>query len=470
MVDDWKDEDQPAGVAGAQFFGGNKQKVELFDPQAELEAATLNRQDEEATMYDRFDDRVAFSDDTTALVAKSIQLQLNGAVLQSEAMAASADAFWPDLITEYAYADNVQWTTPFSSQTKQHPLRELQAARSFYRQIHVAITSGKPAVESDNGKPSVFDLRWEISVSWPAIWEPRVKVTGTSRVTTTTVTTTTTTTATTLSGSSRSCHQIVAQHDTLDTDLIPTIAAQILPRFWDVYHIGMTPAAEVLVPLRCQQKGGLWLLPWWSTTSSAYYTLQEYAPRLVLQPSMLDWGSRDDGNAAVLPNHAFSCVISTMGPTKQRYTPVTGVQVQLLPSTAPTPTNSTKSPLELQWQIPVATEYASNLVLSVPTVDFEHERDQASCRYVLLPRRKVATVPYGGSPQDAGISEIRKRLYEQVVKDGLQPKLDEFGRPLFFFAMNSIKACYCENGLGMAVYEWRPQFTRPNEVGIELEL
>jgi hypothetical protein len=447
MVGDWKDEDQPAGVAGAQFFGGNKQKVELYDPQAELEAATLNRQYEEATMYDRFDDRVAFSDDTTALVAKSIQLQLNRAVVQSKAMDASADALWPDLITEYAYADNVQWTTPLSSQTKHHPLRELQAARSFYRQIHVAITSGNPAVESDNGKPNVFDLRWEISVSWPAIWEPRVKVTGTSRVTTT------------LSGSSRCRHQIVAQHDTLDTDLIPTIAAQILPRFWDVYHIGMTPAAEVLVPLRCMQQGGLLLLPWWSTTSSAYYTLQEYAPRLVLQPSMLDWGSRDDGNAAVLPNHAFSCVISTMGPTKQRYTPVT-----------PTPTNSTKSPLELQWQIPVATEYASNLVLSVPTVDFEHERDQASCRYVLLPRRKVATVPYGGSPQDAGISEIRKRLYEQVVKDGLQPKLDEFGRPLFFFAMNSIKACYCENGLGMAVYEWRPQFTRPNEVGIELEL
>jgi hypothetical protein len=233
-----------------------------------------------------------------------------------------------------------------------------------------------------------------------------------------------------------------------------------------VYHIGMTPAAEILVPLYSSRPGGgLW---------SSAYTLQEYAPRLVLQPSMLDWGSRDDGNAAVLPNHAFSCVISTMGPTKQRYTPVSGVQVQLLQgtagNTATAASATSKSPLELQWQIPVATEYASNLVLSVPNVDSENERDQASCRYIYLPRRKVATVPYGGSPQDVGISEIRKRLYEQVVKDGLRPKLDEFGRPLFFFAMNSIKACYCENGLGMAVYEWRPQFTRPNEVGIELEL
>jgi hypothetical protein len=36
--------------------------------------------------------------------------------------------------------------------------------------------------------------------------------------------------------------------------------------------------------------------------------------------------------------------------------------------------------------------------------------------------------------------------------------------------MNSIKACYTNEGLGMAVYEWRPQFTTPNEIGIELEL
>jgi hypothetical protein len=456
MVDNWEDEDKPAGVVGAQFFGGNKQKVELFDPQAELEAATLNRQLYAALSYDRFDDRVAFSDDTTAWVAKSIQLQLNRAVVwQSKATAAVAVAARPDLITDYAYADNVQWTTPFPSQTK-HPLRELQAARSFYRQIHVAITSGSAISSDGNPSDNVFELRWEVSVSWPAIWEPRVKVTGTSRVTTTT----------TLSPGH--C-QIVAQQDALDNgDLLPTIAAQILPRFWDVYHIGMTPAAETLVPLHCTPLGGGGFLPW--SGGFGGYTLQEYAPRLVLQPRMLDWGSRDDGNAAVLPNHAFSCVISTMGPTKQRYTPVTGVQVQLLPPAAANTGSTTKSPLELQWQIPVATEYASNLVLSVPTVDSENERDQASCRYVVLPRRKVATVPYGGSPQDAGISEIRKRLYEQVVKDGLRPKLDEFGRPLFFFAMNSIKACYCENGLGMAVYEWRPQFTRPNEVGIELEL
>ena len=82
----------------------------------------------------------------------------------------------------------------------------------------------------------------------------------------------------------------------------------------------------------------------------------------------------------------------------------------------------------------------------------------------------MATVAYGGNgPQDAEIANVRKRLYESVVKDGLQPKLDENGRPIFFFWQNGVKACYTEEGLGMAVYEWRPTFAKSDEVGIELE-
>jgi Ni,Fe-hydrogenase I small subunit len=79
-------------------------------------------------------------------------------------------------------------------------------------------------------------------------------------------------------------------------------------------------------------------------------------------------------------------------------------------------------------------------------------------------------VPYGGFPQDPEVPGIRKKLYEQVMKDGLKPKLDENNRPQFFFRQNNVKACYTEGGLGMSVYEWRPKFVESNEVGIELEL
>jgi hypothetical protein len=83
----------------------------------------------------------------------------------------------------------------------------------------------------------------------------------------------------------------------------------------------------------------------------------------------------------------------------------------------------------------------------------------------------VATVQFGGLPQDNEVTKIRKQLYDQIIKDGYTPKTDSSnGRPIFFYTMNSIKACATNEGLGMAVYEWRPQFTKPNEIGIKLEL
>jgi hypothetical protein len=408
-----EDEEAPAGIEGSQFFGGNKEKEEFYDPDAEMEAAV---EVNEFGKYDRFVDRTAFPDATTAAIAKDVQLNINRVLFSDDQLVGN---------TEYSYANNLQWETGLQVKSN-HPLNELETALGFYRRVDVAVISGER--KSD----TVFELRFEISVMWPALWEPRVLLTGTSLLTV--------------------VNKIITkQVDRLDTDLLPTIQKQILPRLWDLYHIGMTPTAE-LSPKLNERAGGLF----------SGYTVAERPPRLVLQPTLLDLGSREDFNAGILPNHAFSCVIKTMGPTKQRFTPVTGVQVQLIPGNAG---------LKLQWSIPIAVEYASNPVLVLPGSDHELDNRAApACSYMLQPRRKVATVPYGGGPQDAAISDMRKKLYEQVVKDGLKPVLDSSGRPIFFFTMNSVKACYTEEGLGMAVYEWRPQFTQPNDVGIELEL
>mmetsp|Transcript_12483 Transcript_12483/g.18322 ORF Transcript_12483/g.18322 Transcript_12483/m.18322 type:complete len:180 (+) Transcript_12483:987-1526(+) len=63
-----------------------------------------------------------------------------------------------------------------------------------------------------------------------------------------------------------------------------------------------------------------------------------------------------------------------------------------------------------------------------------------------------------------------KKLYGAVIKDGLQPKTDSEGRPVFFFLTYDTKACYtAESGLGMCVYEYRAQFMKSQRVGIELE-
>ena len=459
--DDYDDE-TPAGIVGAQFFGGNKEKELFYDPVAELEAGIIVNNDNEATTtattYDRFADRSAFPDTYVASVAESIQDQINQVLYGDETVRTAM------IPMTCSYAPTLQWDTVFPKTSTRSsnitPLQELETALNFYRRLNVAVISGEKITVEESSSNTVVQLRWEISVMWPTLWEPRIVLTGQSRLTI-----------------NAGSNQIIQQTDTLDdTDFFGGILRQYLPRFWDVYHIGMTPAAEVSPIINIGKK--------WTTWLTSRYQLREIPPRIVVQASINDSDDRDDNNASILPNHAFTCVIKTMGPEKQFYTPATGVQVRLIPrQEKDDDQNRQRRRLQIQWNIPIATEYVSNPILQLPPVidasncdDHEFTREdleqyQPTCQYTYVPRRFVATIPYAGKPQDPDITKVRKELYDQIIRDGYQPKMDpQNQRPIFFFTMNSVKACYTNEGLGMAVYEWRPQFTKPNEIGIELEI
>jgi hypothetical protein len=418
------DMEEPAGITGAEFFGGNKQKEEFYDPDAEARAD----QDIEkaATVYERFQDTTAFDTLLVAQIAEALQSKLNKVLYSSTEEAEDGAA------KTVNYAPNVMWESCFSSKGKS-PLDGLEEALEFYQRVDVAIVSGKQ-LSDDRVR-----LTWQISVVWPIFWEPRVVLAGSSELT--------------LKDDN---NVITKQVDTLDSssDLISTIGDQLQPRFWDTYHIGMSPSAEIMP--RIMDKGSL--LP-------KSYSLYEIPPRLVTAPTQLDSAAgREEANAQMVPNHAFSCVVKTMGPQKQRYVPASPVQVQIIPS-------GQGRPPTLKWSIPLSVEFQTLIHLPIPGEDPEARADsEPDCHYEFQPRRRVATVPYGGTPQDVEIADIRKKLYEQVMKDGLKPKVDEAGRPQFFFLQNGVKACYTEEGLGMCVYEWRPEFSKPNEVGIELQL
>jgi hypothetical protein len=62
--------------------------------------------------------------------------------------------------------------------------------------------------------------------------------------------------------------------------------------------------------------------------------------------------------------------------------------------------------------------------------------------------RTVATLPYGGGPSGRAISNMRKRLYDKVMKT---EQASWIPVDLVFFWQNNVKACYTEEGLGMAV-------------------
>jgi hypothetical protein len=318
-----EEEEAPAGIVGSQFFGGSKEKEEYFDPVAE-EKAGAQLGEVEAGNYHRFfsavdnTPSVAFDTLKAAQVAASVQSQINSVLYESAAA--------PE--TSYTYNKNVKWETPLTKGVGTTPLEELGMSLEFYKNLDLAIVSGKQLSSSD----SMMEFQWELSVIWPAFWSPSVLLFGTSVVR--------------LEGTT-----IVAQTDTLidsGSDMLNTIGSQIAPRFWDWYHIGMTPSAERMPRLNLKNNGG--------------YQLYEMPSRLVMSPAMLEYGDREEGNARTIPNHAFSCIIKTMGPTRQRYVPTTPVEVQVIPGA---------SSKLLKWIIPLAVEFQANAVLPIPGEDPE---------------------------------------------------------------------------------------------------
>lgn len=348
---------------------------------------------------------------------------------------------------------------------------ELKKALDFYNKVDVSLIAAESVVSvvDDSSGSSrqqqrlrQVNIRWEISVIWPTAWDARVHLSGTSLVTL----------------DSTLDNRIVRQMDRLDNggrdgnDLVRAFKSQFLPRFWDVYHIGMTPGAEILqrlAPTNTGQEGLRRLV----TSVTSPYQLFELAPRLVLRPSLVDVLGRDGRQAQMIPNHAFTTIIRTMGKKKQKYIPVSPVEVTIQKLGS-----SKEDGSRITWTLSVPPELSKRSVLPLTVqkvnnddaVVVDEDWESAECRYVWQPQRKVATLSFGGSPQDTEVSLVRKQLYEAVLRDGLRPKLEDDGKPSFFFLQNDAKACFTKNGLGMAVYDWRPEFVKCNEVGIELEL
>jgi hypothetical protein len=439
IVGEDSDADKPLQPVGTQFFGGSMEKEIFFDEAIEDEATKIalsTGQEAGATAvktptaYARFEDSSAFPDERAKALGERLQSEFN-AVLYEDAGQSS------NYLGSLYSNPSMQWVSPFGDKkSATSPLKELQRALNYYNRLDASIMSVK--FVSDN----TCDVRWMTSVVWPNAWEARVAMSGTSTLT--------------LNGDGS---KITKQVDRIDnggdkgTDLLNALSGQVNPRFWDFYHVGMTPSAEEmqrLPPSGNTKKGAL-----------SSYSIFEIAPRLVVKPCMLDSGGRAARAAQCIPNHGFSCAIKTAGPRKQRYVPTVPLEVRI---------NKAEGGSRITWVVPVPAETASSSSLLLPVLPEGTREEEASTSYEYEPARRVATLPFGGYAQDEGISKVRQGLYESVMRDGLSPKLDSNDRPKFFFLQNNAKCCFTEEGLGMAVYEARPDFLKTNEVGIELEM
>mmetsp|Transcript_29556 Transcript_29556/g.59670 ORF Transcript_29556/g.59670 Transcript_29556/m.59670 type:complete len:616 (-) Transcript_29556:146-1993(-) len=501
-------EDDGENVVGTKFFGGNAVKDELYDPEEEeraLELQKVKKEAEKEMEYKRFEDEGAFGDELGKRVGESLQIALN-AILYGGQTNEDGVAVWKE-------DSALKWVTPFGKKSgNASPFKELKEATSFYNKLDIAILSGK-TIKSE-GKFSTVEIRWDIGALWPNPWESRVLLTGTS-------------TLTVVDDKASNTITVVKQEDRLDgsspMDVVSSLSSQLSPRFWDIYHIGMTPSTELdprfdpsSVTSPRSSSGKLAKLSKKGLFSS--YKLSYLPPRLVTQPSLLDVNGRSGRTAQALPNHGFTTAIKTMGPNKEFFVPVSPIEVTISKVPGDGSSDGDVGGSLITWTVPLPPEFASNTKLPLPLMEEESDVDEEvdandgvdnkenseslanqsnspitatspysrrpsapppkpptslQCSYSLRPARLVATLPYAGNPQDEAVTDLRRKLYQQAVEqDGFKPKLDPVTkRPIFFFWMNDAKACFTrQGGLGMAVYEWRAEWSQSNEVGIELDL
>eukprot|EP00588_Corethron_pennatum_P034440 CAMPEP_0194349538 /NCGR_PEP_ID=MMETSP0171-20130528/107146_1 /TAXON_ID=218684 /ORGANISM="Corethron pennatum, Strain L29A3" /LENGTH=518 /DNA_ID=CAMNT_0039117003 /DNA_START=64 /DNA_END=1620 /DNA_ORIENTATION=- len=459
-------------VFGAKFFGGAAEKESLFDDEARAAeergadllrvraagrtsdgggAAVAERQRvgverKEAVyedaggyrIYNRFADVENFPDARSRAMGRGLQASVEYALRGAEEEEGEAVPAPPAM-----YAAAVAWESPLR---KNHadPLSELAASVPFYRStVRLAVLSCAAV------GPAAYAVRWTLSGVWPNPWEGSLTFTGVSTLAVDTA------------------GRIVAQTDTLDDvrDFQFSVYDQIGPKFWDIYHLLMTPPAQRLpkIPL--------------DAPLFANYAVYEIPPHASLCATLPDPG-RNKRATQTLPMHAFAAYIRTAGNPAQSYE-----------TTGPITIAIAKKPNIITWSVPVppsvyraarvplgetevATDAPGTLERNAYTGDSEATLDDEgrTLTYAVAPRRRVATVPFAGTPQDDAVAEVRRKLYESVVKDGKYAvKIGEDGRPLFFYRQNNAVACWTDDGLGMGVYAWIPRIVKCHEVGLELE-
>jgi len=160
----------------------------------------------------------------------------------------------------------------------------------------------------------------------------------------------------------------------------------------------------------------------------------------------------------------FSCTLKTVGPLAEEYVASSGVEVGINKDVE-TGGNY------ITWELDVPSVGVTSMSgMKVGDVDVEDDVKEATTMKVRGARR-YASVRYDGEPQDDGIKDVRRRLFEGIVKDGGEKvKMGEDGRPRFFFRYKTAKTCWVEGGMGMVVWEWRARGFRGHEVCVELEM
>ena len=294
--------DAPA-VEGAQFFGGAAAKEVFVDGSEDIK---YTRDDLDSSARVGVRRQSLFTDASASEIGLRVERALNDGAAG-----------------ELSFAPSFSYDSPLSLDSSSNPLERVATANKFFRSLSVSILDGE-VVRSPSSPPSdisTVDLRWSVGFNWPTFWSPRVSLSGVSRLKVSSSPTTTTVHEWT--------DRLSKISDDSSSSLLARVVPQLLPRFWDAYHVGMAPSSE----LRERHELNL------SSFFPKPYKVYEVPATLALKTSITDKVGRSARLASVVPDVMFSNIIKTVGPSMEEYVPGEKSESALTPP--PTPTTNT---------------------------------------------------------------------------------------------------------------------------------
>eukprot|EP00903_Cladosiphon_okamuranus_P010672 g10089.t1 len=296
-------------------------------------------------------------------------------------------------------------------------------------------------------------LEWIGSGTWRLPWLPRFIVRGASTI------------ETGVDG------KVVRITDTWEGNPLTLGLQHLVPGFWDIWHQLGSPPAEKQ-PYRVIKR-------------TLGYAIREYAPRLVTQPSLVDYSNaREIRKALILPGFCHDGELKTSGRKPDEYFVTAPVEVAIQPFIAtgnfPNGTwfngtvreaSQSRRANRITWTVPVPTAMGLDVkALPEPPSERERGEDQRS-RHVRQGPRRIAVANFNGIPQDPEAAEVRAKLIKSLAADGITPNKGKDGRIRSGILMHNSAACFAKGGkLAMSILYHRPKFIGiGNEVFVELD-
>ncbi|CAM9642580.1 unnamed protein product [Chrysoparadoxa australica] len=290
-----------------------------------------------------------------------------------------------------------QWDGPMGKfSSRDEAVKELRELGQFFTVPQFTVTNS-----AQNGKT----VEWLASFNWPLPWNPRIILRGSSEVAT-------------------NNGKITQVKDSWEGSLLGLVLGQALPGFWDIWHQFSVPMAEKY-PYRVIGKG-------------SGYEIREYAPRLAIQPTIVDrTNSRAARKAGCLPMNCFTGTIETKGKDPEQYFSTSPLEVMVEPFIEEVQEGEQtvrRRANRITWSVPVPSLLGldpSKIPSVVREDDKPNEAAGEKIELVYQEKRVIAVTSFNGMVQDREAGDVRKNLVAALEKDKVSIDRTEGGRPKY---------------------------------------